>query len=131
MDLSSNAPYLCISRCLNYMHFYFCYALSNGYQDKTWRIRAIPLFIWRPINFITIGMTTGVAQSITDRNIDCELRAIYHMSLDSISTLLPMVISCDCGSFFFRLPRSLVYVTPRCKFTDRELQCTTHASEAR
>ena len=49
-------------------------------------------------------MTTGVAQCIFDRNIDCELRAIDHMILTSNKPLLTTIIRCDRGAVSTRLP---------------------------
>ena len=66
----------------------------------------------RPIHFITLCMTTGVAQWIIDRKIDREVRAIFHMILDSIKALLSMAIRCYRGAVSIRLPRSLDDVTP-------------------
>ena len=66
----------------------------------------------RPIHFITLCMTTGVAHWIIDRKIDREVQAINHMILDSIKTLLSMVIRCDRGAVSTRIPRSLDDVTP-------------------
>ena len=72
----------------------------------------MPYFIRRPIHFITLCMTTGVAQWIIDRKIDREVRAINHMILDSIKALFSMAIRCDLGAVSIRLPRSLDDVTP-------------------
>ena len=64
----------------------------------------IPYFIRRPIHFVALCMTTGVAQCIIDRNIDCELRAIDHMILNSNKPLLTTIIRCDRGAVSTRLP---------------------------
>jgi hypothetical protein len=52
-------------------------------------------------------MTTGVVQWIIDRCINCELRAIHHMILDSINKILPMVTKQYSGAFSERLPYSI------------------------